>query len=205
MPANFLSRIRKDLAINLHGLREVILALSERVNRKVQVMKLHWQAAQLSDQIDAVYQQLGAELATLLGSGERRPASTLPSQNALLALTRATGQLRGLRGDLLRVDGLVGELEAETLRDDLLKLQQDLGTRGLGLERLIVATETPALGRSLKELGISATCRVVTVLRGTTQLDRPEDLPLRGGDIVLLLGRTADLSVARTLLHPPMS
>jgi hypothetical protein len=205
MPTNFLSRIGKDLAINLHGLREVILAISERVNRKVQVMKLHWQAAQLSDQIDAVYQQLGAELATLLGSGERRPAHTLPSQQALLALTRAIGQLRGLRGDLLRVDGLVGELEAETLRDELLKLQQDLGTRGLGLERMVVGNETPAVGRSLKELGISVSCRVVTVLRGTTQLDQPQDLPLRGGDIVLLLGRTADLSLARTLLHPPTS
>jgi hypothetical protein len=202
-PANFLNRIRKDLTMNIQGVREVVLAISERVNRKVQVMKLHWQAAQLTDQIEAVHQHLGGELATLLG-GERRPAQALPSEDALRALSRAVGQLRGLRHDLVRVDGLVRELEAETLRDELLKLQQDLGTRGLVLDRIIVASETSAAGRSLKELGIPVTCRVVAVLRGPTQLNQPEDLPLRAGDIVLLFGRPADLQGARTLLHPPM-
>jgi hypothetical protein len=204
MPPHFLNRIRKDLTINIQGVREVVLGLSERVNRKVQVMKLHWQAAQLADQIDAVSQHLGGELATLLGSGERRPAQALPSDDALQALSRAVGQLRGLRRDLGRVDGLVRELEAETLRDELLKLQQDLGTRGLTLDRILVATETSAIGRSLKELGIPMTCRVVAVLRGPTWLEQPDDLPLHAGDIVLLFGRPADLHDARALLHPPI-
>ena len=42
MTAEFLQRIRKEFTLTLTGLRETVLAISERVNRKVQVLKLHW-------------------------------------------------------------------------------------------------------------------------------------------------------------------
>jgi K+/H+ antiporter YhaU regulatory subunit KhtT len=203
MPTDFLQRARKELTVNVEGLREIILSISERVNRKVQVLKLHWQASQLSDQIDAVYQRLGQQVDTVLAGAERRIPEPVSRDQTDLALAEAVGQLSVLRRELLRVDGLVRELEADALRDELLKLQQDLGTRGLALERVLLSPQSPAAGRPLNELGLPTQLRLIAVLRGPTLLDRPGETPLRDGDVVVLLGRPADLKAGQRLLEPP--
>jgi hypothetical protein len=205
MPRHFLNRARKELRFNVHGLRETILALSERVNRKVQVLKLGWQAAELSDQVEAVYQQLGQNLVLLLANDERHLAPHLPTSDVLLALTAANGQLGLLRNELARIDGLVRELEAEVLRDDLLKLQQDLTSRMLSLERLVLPAGSPAAGRSFTELALPTDLHLVAVLRGPTALDQPAQSALRDGDIVIVLGPRAALKAAQPQLVPPLS
>jgi hypothetical protein len=205
MPRHFFNRARKELRLNIHGLREVILALSERVNRKVQVLKLGWQAAHLSDQVETVYQHLGENLALLLANGERQSSPELPTNEARLALTTATGQLTVLRNELARIDGLVRELETEVLRDDLLKLQQDLTSRMLSLERVVLPAGSPAAGHSFAELSLPGDLHLVAVLRGPTVLDRPEQSPLRDGDIVIVLGQRAALKAAQPRFVPPLS
>ncbi|HEV8540010.1 MAG TPA: TrkA C-terminal domain-containing protein [Nitrospiraceae bacterium] len=205
MPRHFLNRARKEFRFNVHGMRETILALSERVNRKVQVLKLGWQAAELSDQVEAVYQRLGQDLALLLANGDRQPSQELPTHEARLALTAANGQLGVLRNELVRIDGLVRELETEVLRDDLLKLQQDLTSRMLGLERLMLPAGSPASGHSCAELSLPGDLHIVAVFRGPTVLDRPEQSPLRDGDIVIVLGPRAALKTAQHKFVPPLS
>lgn len=69
MTAELLSRIRKELTINLAVLREAVLAISERANRKAQLLKLHWQASLISHKMDSSHRALGAQLFPLLSSG----------------------------------------------------------------------------------------------------------------------------------------
>src|SRR3989442_902805 len=45
MTTEFLQRIRKEISVTQDTVREVIIGLSERVNRKVQTLKLHWRSA----------------------------------------------------------------------------------------------------------------------------------------------------------------
>src|SRR5256885_16179074 len=73
MTTEFLQRIRKEISVTQDTVREVIIGLSERVNRKVQTLKLHWRAASLSDQRESVLQELGADLATLLAQASGVP------------------------------------------------------------------------------------------------------------------------------------
>jgi hypothetical protein len=204
MPRHFLNRVQKELRVNVQGLREVILAVSERVNRKVQVLKLDWHAADLSDQVEAIQQELGQTLAMLLGSSEGQ-LQTLPTHEALQALTKAIGQLRSLRHELVRIDGLVRELETEILREDLLKFQQDLTSRTLTLERYVLPLGAPAVGRSFTDLGLGSAVRLVAVFRGPTLLDHAEQTSLRDGDTVVLLGPGAELKAAQPKFILPIS
>jgi NhaP-type Na+/H+ and K+/H+ antiporter len=107
------------------------------------------------------------------------------------------GQLGTLRHELHRIDGLVRELETEILRDDLLKFQQDLTSRMLTLERYVLAVGAPAAGRAFKDLGLGATVRLVAVFRGPTLLDRAEQIPLREGDTVIVMGPSGELKAAQ--------
>jgi TrkA family protein len=205
IPRHFLNRVQTELRVNVRGLREAILALSERVNRKVQVLKLDWQAAELSDHIEAVHQELGRTLAMLLASADGQPLPHLPTQEALQALRQAMGQLGTLRHELVRIDGLVRELEAEILRDDLLKFQQDLTSRALTLERYILPAGAPAAGRSFMDLGLGPDVRLVAIFRGPTLLDRTDQIPLREGDTVVVLGSSAELKVAQLKFILPIA
>jgi len=200
---DFLQRARKELKLNIAGLREIILTVSERVNRKVQVLKLQWQASQISDAIDAVYERLGERLDAVVAGMERRVPDRYQVEHAAGALATAVGQLNGLRRDLVKVDGLVRELEADVLRDDLLRLQQDLGSRGLALERTILSARSPAIGRALAELSLPAELRLIAILRGPAVLEQSVHAPLREGDVILWLGRSADLKAGQQLLQPP--
>ncbi|MFM8551164.1 MAG: hypothetical protein ACKOCD_02460, partial [Nitrospiraceae bacterium] len=138
MTTEFLHRIRKELTITLAGLHEAVIAISERVNRKVQILKLHWQASAVDQQIEAVHQRIGEQvIARLAQDGTAaHPDSTRQEINHLLA--EATARIHVLKGDLGLVEALMRELEAETLRETLLKVQHDLFTRNSALERLVV-------------------------------------------------------------------
>lgn len=190
MTAELLSRLRKELTINLAVLRETVLAISERVNRKVQLLKLHWQASYISHTIDSNHRSLGAQLFPLASAGgdlkQHEPA--LHRQEAAGLLAAATSQVRLLKKELGQVDALVRELEVEAMREDLLKIQQDLSTRSATIERVHVAQGSRAMGRSISQLGLSPTTRVATVLRGPALVPPTETLVFRSGDLVVLVG-----------------
>lgn len=193
MTTEFLHRIRKELTITLTGMHEVVIAVSERVNRKVQILKLHWQASAVDQQIEAIHQRVGEQMVTLLSQEGPGPVREAHRQEAERLLTEATNRIRTLKGDLGQVEALMRELEAETLRETLLKLQHDLFTRAASLERVVVNHGSAAAGRPAAQLGLADSTHVVAILRGATLLAQPESIALHPGDIVILIGRQTDL------------
>lgn len=194
MTTEFLHRIRKELTITLTGLHEVVIAVSERVNRKVQILKLHWQASAVDQQIESIHQRVGEQIiARLTQQDEAATSSDSNRQEIDRLLAEATSRIRVLKGDLGQVEALMRELEAETLRETLLKVQHDLFTRTASLERVVVSHGAAASGRLPGQLGLAASTHVVAILRGTAILTQPDSIAFCPGDIVILIGRRDDL------------
>src|SRR2546430_17241761 len=97
MTTEFLQRIRKEISVTQDTVREVIIGLSERVNRKVQTLKLHWRAASPSEQRESVLQELGAYLATLPAPASGLPESDSGRQGVAARLVEGTTRGRGLQ------------------------------------------------------------------------------------------------------------
>ena len=61
MSLEFFSRLQRELSVTGSALYETVLAVSERVNRKVQIMRLHWQASTLLRRNDRNLSGAGSE------------------------------------------------------------------------------------------------------------------------------------------------
>ena len=96
----------------------------------------------------------------------------------------------------MQIDALVRELEADTLREDLVRIQQDLTVRAATLERISVARGSAVLGQPVSQLSLPPATRVVAVCRGPAFLVVDQQLVLRAGDIVILIGPRAELKTA---------
>lgn len=198
MTAEFLHRIRRDLTITLEGFRETVIAIAEHVTRKVQIMGLHWQAAHTLGQMKAVHRDLGRQLADAVA---RRPDAPLPHSPEETAeverwLVEASRRIQSLKRDMGRTDGMIGDLELEGLREDWLAFQRDLAIRSAAIQRLVVPRGSVAVDRTLQEVGLPSSVRLVAVLRGPTVLVDVEHLRFRAGDTVALLGQRDDLKEA---------
>ena len=196
MTTEFLQRIRKEVSVTQDAVREIVIGLSERVNRKVQTLKLHWRAASLSNQRESALQELGAYLATLLAQVSGLPERDSERQGAEARLVEAASQVRGLKKESMQIDALVRELEADTLREDLLRIQQDLTVRAATFERISVAQGSSVLGQPVSHLSLPPATRVVAVCRGPAFLAVDQHLVLRAGDIVILVGPRTELKTA---------
>lgn len=199
MTAEFLRRIRKEFTLTTRGIHETVLAIAERVNRKVQILKLHWQAASLCDEIERLQQHLGAELCTVLAThdgGQTHAALPGPTEQRV---AETASRVRLLKKELLQVDPRVRQIESEALREDLLNLERDLFLRSATIERLRVAQGAPAIGCAIGQLGLPASVRVAAVLRGPALLLNFETAMFRPGDTVILLGIRDELKAALPL------
>jgi hypothetical protein len=199
MTVEFLRRIRKEFTLTARGIHETVLAIAERVNRKVQILKLHWQAASLCDEIERLQQHLGAELCTVLAAhddGQVRAA--LPGVTEQRVAETAS-RVRALKKELLQVDPRVRQIESEALREDLLTLERDLFLRSATIERLRVVQGTPAIGCTVGQLGLPASVRLVMVLRGPSLVLSFDTVVFRPGDTVILLGLRDELKAVLPL------
>ena len=166
MSLELLGRIQQELSITGSAIYETVLTLAERANRKVQVLRLHSQASTLLSQIEQVHGELGRQIATLCA---RRPPfsheSTLPSDQLERFLGQAGNRVQQLKQTLLSVDSHIRELKVETIHHELLTLQQDLSLRAAAIERFSVIQGSPVIGRTLAELALPTSVRLVMVLR----------------------------------------
>ena len=64
MSLELLGRIQQELSITGSAIYETVLALAERTNRKVQVLRLHSQASTLLSQIEQTHGELGLRLSS---------------------------------------------------------------------------------------------------------------------------------------------
>jgi len=195
MSLELLGRIQQELSITGSAIYETILALAERANRKVQVLRLHNQASSLLSQIEQAHGELGRQIASLCA---KRPPfsheSTLPSDQLERFLGQAGERVQQLKRTLLSVDSNIRELKLETIHHELLTLQQDLSLRAAAIERFPVVQGSPVIGRTLAEVALPASVRLVTVFRGPFLVPPDDALVLRAGDTLVMIGLQADLA-----------
>ena len=194
MSLELLGRLQQELSITGSAIYETVIALAERANRKVQVLRLHSQASTLINQIEQIHGDLGREIATL--STKRLPyshESPLPSDQLDHVLAQASDRVQQLKQTLLSVDNLIRELKLETIHQELLTLQQDLSLRAAAIERVTIVRGSPVIGKALAEVTLPASIRFVTVLRGPFLIPPDAALVLRADDILVIIGLQADL------------
>ena len=195
MSLELLGRIQQELSITSSAIYETVLAIAERVNRKVQVLRLHSQAASLLSQIEQVHGELGYQIATLCA---KRPPfsheSTLPSDQLERLLSQTGERIQQLKRTLLGVDSRIRELKQETIHHELLTLQQDLSLRTAAIERFPVVQGSPVIGKTLAEMALPLSIRLVTVLRGPFLVPPDDALILRANDVLVIIGLQGDLS-----------
>jgi K+/H+ antiporter YhaU regulatory subunit KhtT len=195
MSLELLGRFQRELSVTGSAIYETVLAFAERVNRKVQVLRLHSQASSLLSQIEQVHGELGHHIAALCA---RRPPfsheSTLPSDQLERLLGQAGDRIQQLKRTLLSVDSHIRELKLETIHSELLILQQDLSLRDAAIERFPVVQGSPIIGKTLAEVALPPSVRLVTVLRGPFLVPPDDALVLRVDDVLVMIGLQADLA-----------
>jgi hypothetical protein len=194
MTAEFLYRIRKELTVTATAVREAVIAVAERVNRKVQILQLHYQADQVSDRMRSLQQEVGVRLATLLGDGGPSGDPFALGQIEPV-LAEAAAQLRGLKKELGQIDKRIGQIELETVRDELFQIHADLAMRSAVLRRVVVAAGSAAVGQTVSALPLPSG-RVAAVLRGSALLTDLDGVALQAGDVIVMVGLEEDLAAA---------
>jgi K+/H+ antiporter YhaU regulatory subunit KhtT len=195
MSLELLGRIQQELSITGSAIYETVLALAERANRKIQVLRLHSQASSLLSQIEQGHGELGRQIAALCA---KRPPFSHESPLSPDQLERFLGQagdrIQQLKRTLLSVDSHIHELKLETIHHELLTLQQDLSLRWAAIERFPIVQGSPVTGRTLAEVALPASVRLVTVLRGPFLVPPDDALMLRVDDVLVMVGLQADLA-----------
>ena len=195
MSLELLGRIQQELSITGSAIYETVLAVAERVNRKVQVLRLHSHASSLLSQIEQVHGELGHQIAVLCA---KRPPfsheSTLPSDQLERLLGQAGDRIQQLKWTLLGVDSRIRELKLETIHHELMTLQQDLSLRTAAIERFPVVHGSPVIGKTLAEMALPVSLRLVTVLRGPFLVPPDDALVLRANDVLVMIGLQGDLA-----------
>ena len=196
MSFELLGRIQQELSITGSAIYETVLALSERANRKVQVLRLHNHASNLLNQIEQGHGDLGRHIVAL--SAKRSPLTpeSPPSSNQLgEVLGQAGDRIQQLKQTLLNVDSQIRELKLETIHHELLTLQQDLSLRTAAIERLTIVRGSPVIGKRLAEVALPPSVRLVTILRGPFLVSPDDTLVLRVDDILIMVGLQVDLAL----------
>ena len=205
--ANILQRVIKETKITLAGGRESVLAISERVNRKTQTLRLHWRAAVVRHQMEAEYVRVGHLLCnTLTGVSHGGARPETPPDNADTRLVESASSVMLLKKELHETEELIRSLEAEVLHEELIHIQRDLIGRSAGMARVIITPSSSAIGRLVEQLDLPPMTRVVGVLRGPVLLSQDEKTPVRSGDILILLGPQPEVQLVAAALsgHPKL-
>lgn len=194
MSLELLGRVHKELTITGSAFYEAILAISERVNRKVQIIRLHWQASTLLQRMDRLTADIGQDIVDQVS---RRFLLTSQTDTAIetldTTLTRSSVRVHELKQSLMKVDTQIRELKLESIHQDLLRLQRDLSLRSAGLERLTVSRGAAADGQPMRAMPQASSVHIAMVLRGPFLLAPAEHLVFRPDDIVVLVGLRSDL------------
>jgi len=195
MSLELIGRIQQELSITGSAIYETVLALAERANRKVQVLRLHSQASNLLSQIEQGHGDLGRQIAAFCA---KRPPfsheSNLSSTQLEGFLGQAGDRIQQLKQTLLSVDSQIRELKLETIHHELLTLQQDLSLRAAAIERLPIVQGSPVIGRRLAEMVLPVSVRLITVLRGPFLVPPDDALVLRVDDVLVMIGLQTDLA-----------
>ncbi len=194
-----LARFRKELSITGSALYETVVAIAERVNRKVHVLRLHSQATLLLVQIHFLHRQVGTRIADHFSSSSERsgPIET-PSLHSgadiTTVISTSARRVRQLTDGLAKIESRIRELKQEVAHEELLRIQRDLGIRDAVMERAMVSQGAAVLGHPLSDFNLPPTTRIVAIFRGPFLVPLTGALILRPDDIVILVGLRVDLA-----------
>lgn len=207
MTLELLGRIHKELSITGSALYEAILAIAERVNRKVQIIRLHAQASAVLERMERLAEDVGAEVVRQVA--RRTPSNkSLPTVGAATldaALSRAVVRVRDLKQTLVQLDARIRELKLEAIYQDLLRLQRDLSLRSAVIERITIGRRAAAVGQPVRAVPRPASVHLAVILRGPFLLAPTEELIFRPDDIVVVIGLQADVAQVSTWLTTSVS
>jgi hypothetical protein len=192
MSLEFFGRLQKELSLTGSAVYESVVAVAERVNRKVHVLRLHGQAASLLTQIETVQGELGQQLAAAFARTAPSRAGLSPS-DIERTVNQATDRVHLLKQTLVQVDAQIRALKLEAIQGDLLTLQRDLSLRAAAIERLPVSDRSTVVGKQVSDMAWPATVRLVTVFRGPFLIPPTDGFIFRADDIVIAIGLRADL------------
>lgn len=186
---DLLARLRQELRFTLATVEEGTLAVAERVNRKVQLMRLHWQASQVQVALSRVLRHLGEVVSreaiesSLSSSGSRSLSSE--SQEVL---HQSLPQIQSYKEQLARINVRVGVLRSEFVHDDLVRYYRDIQIRDETFAYVPVARGSSCIGLPFEALASRYGIRVLMVVRGAVLLSLADRSMLRVGDLVALTG-----------------
>jgi K+/H+ antiporter YhaU regulatory subunit KhtT len=192
MSLEFLGRLQRELSLTGSAVYESVVAIAERVNRKVHVLRLHGQATSLLTQIETVQGDLGRQIAAAFhrSSTSREP---LPTTDLERSLNHATDRVHHLKQTLVQLDAQIRDLKLEVIHEDLLKLQRELSLRAAAIDRIPVTQGSQADGKPVSDLSWPSTVRLVTIFRGPFLIPPTESFVFRPDDIAIVIGLRSDL------------
>jgi Trk K+ transport system NAD-binding subunit len=173
----------RALAMTLDGLKEALMAVAERVTRRVQVAKLQFQADDTEARLRQAYESLGQCLYTTHTA--QTPETLKVIDEALPVCENIRAEQRTLQS--IR-DRLISQYE-DVLTIPLIRLHEDLQAGGGTLERVTITPGLGADGRRLADLALPESVEVVLVRRGESLLFPHAETVLKAGDQVTLIGR----------------
>ena len=179
----------RALSISAAGMKEAIMAVAERVARRVQIAKLQLQAVDAEARLQQAYESLGHCLYT---------AHTAKSPDAW-RVDEALPLCENIRAEQHTLQGIRDRLTSrydDVLSGPLIRLQEDLQNGGGAMERVTITPASPADGRSLSAVVMPEGVRIVLVRRVDALLLPTGDLVLKAGDQVTILGDRSAVPVA---------
>ncbi|TAL09021.1 MAG: hypothetical protein EPO02_11505, partial [Nitrospirae bacterium] len=171
-----------------------VMAVAERVARRVQVTKLQLQAEDAEARLRQAQESLGQRLYAAHTTQPHDPANldeALPLCEDIRAEQRALQEIR---------DRLASRYD-DVLIVPLIRLQEDLQTGGGTIERVTITPRAQADGKPLGEVALPESVRIVLVRRNDSLLFPSAQMILRAGDQVTVIGnRSAFPSALQSLL-----
>jgi len=203
MSLEFIGRLQREFSLTTSAVYETVFAIAERVNRKVHILRLHGQAAKVLSQIETVQAALGREIAETIPA-RSSPASkgSFDMQDLEGRLTKSTDRVHHLKQTLLELDATIRELKLEAIHEDLLTLQQELSLRSATIERVLISKNCRAIGKSIEELSLPSSLRVVSVFRGPFLVPPSDGFAFRPDDVAIIIGLKTDLEQAAFWFTP---
>ena len=185
----------RTLSISFDGAKEAVMAVAERVARRVQVTKLQLQAEDAEARLRQSYESLGQRLyavhATRSPEALREVDDALPLCEGIRAEQRTLQEIR---------DRLASRYD-DVLVVPLIRLQEDLQTGGGTIERVTITPNARADGRPLSDVGFPESVRIVLIRRNDSLMFPSAQLILRAGDQVTVIGnRSAFPGALQSLL-----
>jgi len=191
---SFFQATLRTLSISVTGAREAVMAVAERVARRVQIAKLQLQAEDAETRLRQTYEALGQGL---YAAYTTRSPETVNLDDALPLCESIRTEQRALQ----EIRDRLASRYDDVLVVPLIRLQEDLQDGGGTIERVTITPNAGADGKPLGEVLLPDSVRVVLVRRNECLFYPSAQLVLQAGDQVTVIGNRSALPSALQVLR----